>query len=136
MRTRGILFLIALSSMLILTTVASAHIPIVPDDGDTLATATEIVEPWKSWFYYTEISPGGVHYYKFDATEDERIRFMLNLPLPEGDRGFNPSFIFMGPGLTDQGTPPVSIEIPSGAGVMVIEPTTLEPEFEGLKTAA
>jgi hypothetical protein len=56
---------------------------------------------------------------------------MVNIPLFEGDRGFIPSFILMGPGIINQGTPDASIEVPSGAGVMVIEPTTLEPEFEG-----
>jgi len=108
-----------------------AHIPIVPDDGTSLATATEIIDPWKSWFYYTELSSGEAHYYKFDASTDERIRFMLNIPIFEGERGFTPTFILMGPGIPDQGTPDASIEIPSGAGVMVIEPSTLEPEYEG-----
>ena len=37
----------------------------------------------------------------------------------------------MGPGITYQGTPPVLIEIPSGSGVMVIDPSALEPEYEG-----
>lgn len=95
MRSRGILFIVAICSVCVFTTVASAHIPIIPDDGNTLATATEIIDPWKSWFYYTEISAGEAHYYRFEASESERIRFMLNLPLPEGDRGFNPIFIFM-----------------------------------------
>ena len=131
MKIRGNLLLVALVSVCILTVVASAHIPIAPDDSTTLATATEIIDPWKSWFYYTELSTGEAHYYRFDASEGERIRFMLNLPLEEGDRGFNPIFIFMGPGVTDIGSPPVTIEVPPGAGVMVIEPSTLEPEFEG-----
>jgi hypothetical protein len=37
----------------------------------------------------------------------------------------------MGPGVTDVGSPSVSLEIPSGAGVMVIAPAALEPEYEG-----
>jgi hypothetical protein len=37
----------------------------------------------------------------------------------------------MGPGVTNQGTPAAFLETPATGGVMVIEPTTLEPEFEG-----
>ena len=131
MRTRGIFFLAAICSICLLATMTSAHIPIVPDDGTTLATATEIIDPWKSWFYYSELGAGEVHYYTFEATANERLRFMLNVPIPEGIRGFNPTFVLMGPGITDVGSPSVSLETPSGAGVMVIEPAALEPEYEG-----
>ena len=131
MRNRVVLAVAMLVTVSLLTTSATSHIPIVPDDGTTLATATEIIDPWKSWFYYSELGSEEAHYYKFDASAGERIRFMLNIPIPEGDRGFTPVFILMGPGITDSGTPDPSIEIPSGAGVMVIESDTLEPEYEG-----
>ena len=136
MRNRGLLVLFAVVTISILVTITSAHIPIIPEDGTTLETATEIIDPWKSWFYYSELNPGESHYYSFEATAGERIRFMVNVPLFEGDRGFNPTFILMGPGITNQSTPDTSIELPSGAGVMVIEPTTLEPEFEGFTPLA
>jgi hypothetical protein len=118
-------------SLTFMVAVADAHIPIVPDDGTTLATATNIVDPWKSWFYYTDVDAGVIHYYSFEATAGERIRFMLNVPIPEGDRGFTPNLVLMGPSVTDQGTPLASLETPSGAGVMVIESSTLEAEYEG-----
>ncbi len=118
-------------SLSLLVVVADAHIPIIPDDGTTLATATEIIDPWKSWFYYSEIDAGVTHYYSFEVTAGERIRFMLNVPIPEGDSGFTPNLVLMGPGVTNQGTPPVSLEIPVGAGVMVIEASPLEAEYEG-----
>ncbi|MGD9396529.1 MAG: hypothetical protein PVJ05_08890 [Candidatus Thorarchaeota archaeon] len=118
-------------SLTFLVVVADAHIPIVPDDGTTLATATEIIDPWKSWFYYSELNPGSIHYYSFEASAGERIRFMLNVPIPEGNRGFTPNFVLMGPGVTNQGTPPASLEIPGGAGVTVIESSPLEAEYEG-----
>ena len=112
-------------------TSVSAHIPIVPEDGTTLATATEVIDPWKSWFYYSDLDAGEEHYYTFEATAGERIRFMLNVPLPEGDRGFSPGLVLMGPGVTDQGTHPAGLEIPAGAGVMVFEASALEAEYEG-----
>ena len=118
-------------SLTFLVAVADAHIPIVPNDGTTLATATEIIDPWKSWFYYSHLDAGVVHYYSFEATAGERIRFMLNVPIPEGERGFTPNLVLMSSGVTNQGAPPVSLEIPGSAGVMVIESGTLEAEYEG-----
>ena len=112
-------------------TSTDAHIPIIPEDGTTLATATEVIDPWKSWFYYSEVEAGVAHYYSFEAAAGERIRFMLNVPLPEGDAGFTPNLVLMGPGVTNQGTPPVFLETPGGAGVMVIEAGPLEAEYEG-----
>ncbi|MFW9834071.1 MAG: hypothetical protein ACFFEK_08765 [Candidatus Thorarchaeota archaeon] len=117
--------------MSFLIAVADAHIPKVPDDGTTLGTATEIIDPWKSWFYYTQLDAGEIHYYSFEATEGERVRFMLNIPIPEGDRGFTPGLVLMGPNVTDQGTHPSGLEVPVGAGVMVFTPGVLEPEYEG-----
>ncbi|MGY5853650.1 MAG: hypothetical protein RTU92_08810 [Candidatus Thorarchaeota archaeon] len=118
-------------SLSILAVTADAHIPIVPDDGTTLATATEVIDPWKSWFYYSNLDAGEMHYYSFEATEGGRIRFMLNVPIPEGDRGFTPGLVLMGPNVTDQGTHPAGLEIPVSAGVMVIEASPLEAEYEG-----
>jgi hypothetical protein len=118
-------------SLSILAVTADAHIPIVPDDGTTLATATEVIDPWKSWFYYSELETGVLHYYSFEATAGERIRFMLNVPIPEGNRGFSPGLVLMGPNVTNQGTHPTGLEIPVGAGVMVVEASPLEAEYEG-----
>ncbi len=131
MLNRRILTLGFLLSLGLFITSVNGHIPVVPDGGTTLETATEIVNPEYSWFYYTTLESGDVHYYKFEATQDERIRFMLNLPIPEGDRGFNPSLVLMGPGIIDGGVIPGSIELPVGAGIRLFEPEGLEPEYEG-----
>ncbi|MFX1561485.1 MAG: hypothetical protein ACFFBL_12920 [Promethearchaeota archaeon] len=129
---RGLFALLTITiSLTFMVVVADAHIPIVPNDGTTLATATEIIDPWKSWFYYTNLDSGVAHYYSFEASAGERIRFMLKVPIPEGDRGFTPNLVLMGPGVTNQSTPPVSLEIPVGAGIMVIESSALEAEYEG-----
>jgi len=129
---RRLLFIVTIVfSLSFLVIVADAHIPVVPADGTTLATATEVIDPWKSWFYYSEIDAGEAHYYTFEATAGERIRFMLNVPIPEGDQGFTPNLVLMGPGVTNQGTPPAFLETPPGAGIMVLEAAPLEPEYEG-----
>jgi len=122
-------------SLSLFVTLTDAHIPQVPDDGTTLATATEIIDPWRSWFYYSELDLGIPHYYTFEATAGERIRFMLNVPIPEVDRGVLPTLVLMGPGVTNQGTPPGFLEIPVGAGTMVIDPIP-HLEFEGFTPMA
>ena len=131
MNRRMLLLLTIIVSLSFVVVLADAHIPIVPDDGTTLATATEVVDPWKSWFYYSTLDAGEIHYYYFEATEGERIRFMLNVPIPEGDRGFTPGLVLMGPSVTDQGTHPTGLDVPVGAGVMVIPASPLEAEYEG-----
>jgi len=131
MNRRLVLTLAIFLSLSIMITMTDAHIPIVPDDGTTIGTATEIVDPWKSWFYYSLLDAGEIHYYSFEATEGERIRFMVNVPIPEGDRGFTPGLVLMGPNVTNQGTQPTGLEVPASAGVMVFEAGALEPEYEG-----
>ncbi|MFW9838607.1 MAG: hypothetical protein ACFFE7_13905 [Candidatus Thorarchaeota archaeon] len=131
MNRKLLLILAFFFSLSLLITITDAHIPKVPDDGTTLGTATEVIDPWKSWFYYSELDAGEIHYYSFDATEGDRIRFMLNVPIQEGDRGFTPGLVLMGPNVTDQGAHPTGLEIPVGAGVMVIPASPLEPEYEG-----
>jgi hypothetical protein len=131
MSRRVLVISVMILSLSLLVAMADAHIPVVPNDGTTIATATEIIEPWKSWFYYSALESDVPHYYSFEATAGERIRFMLNVPIPEGDRGFSPNMVLMGPGVSDQGTPPGFLEIPGGVGVMVLEADTLEAEYEG-----
>ena len=111
--------------------IVDAHIPIAPNDGTTIGTATEITDPWKSWFYYSELDAGVIHYYTFEAAEGERIRFMLNVPIPEGGRGFTPGLVLMGLNITDQGTHPTGLEVPTDVGVLVIAPSPLKAEYEG-----
>jgi hypothetical protein len=135
MNRRLLLILTLCLSLSFLVTLTDAHIPIVPNDGTTLATATEVIDPWKSWFYYSELDAGVPHYYTFEATAGERIRFMLNVPIPEVDRGVLPTLVLMGPGVTNQGTPAGFLEIPVGAGVMVFEPSP-HLEFEGFTPLA
>jgi hypothetical protein len=110
---------------------AEAHIPMSPVPGTSLETAVEIVDPWKSWFYYSTLDVDEPHYYKFEAETGERVRLMLNIPLPEGDRGFNPVMALMGPGLTSNGSLPGFVEVPPGAGVLILQPESLIPEYEG-----
>lgn len=131
MNRRVVLVLAVLLSFSFLIMVVDAHIPKVPDDGTTIGTATEIIDPWKSWFYHSQLDAGEIQYYSFEANQGERIRFMLKVPIPEGDRGVAPGLVLMGASVADQGTHPSGLEVPVGAGVIVIPPDTLEAEYEG-----
>ncbi len=73
-----------------------AHIPIVPNDGTSLDTASFVETPWKSWFYYSQLNSNEPHYYSFEAEAGDRIRLMLSIPIADGDSGFGPSVILMG----------------------------------------
>ena len=119
------LLLIGFCFMFLLVAAAEAHIPISSQPGTTLETAVEIQDPWKSWFYYSTVNVDEPHYYTFDAEAGERIRLMLNIPLPEGDRGFNPSMAFMGPGVLSNGSAPAFLEVPLGDGVTILQPEVL-----------
>lgn len=131
MTRRGLVVIASFITLLAVAGSVSAHIPIVPVGGTSLDDAVVITDPWKSWFYYSTLEADAPHYYKFNATAGERIRFMVNVPIEEGNRGLAPTFVLMGPGIADQGTPPAFLETPVTGGVMIIDATSLEPEFEG-----
>lgn len=67
MNRRLLVIFSVIISLFALVANTDAHIPIVPDDGTTIATATEVIDPWKSWFYYSELETGVLHYYSFEA---------------------------------------------------------------------
>jgi uncharacterized membrane protein YidH (DUF202 family) len=91
-------------------------------DNESLATATIISDPGKSWAIYAELHEGGeAQYYRFEASENQTILIMLHKSTSLEDETFLPSFALMGPNITSQGTAPDYLEIPQDAGVMVVE---------------
>jgi hypothetical protein len=121
-------FLVAFS--LIQTT--AAHVPLFMVGGHSLDEAVPIENPTKSWVIYSTIDEvAEPHYFYLDMQVGERIRLMLMVPIPDGDQGFRPRLALMGDGLTNMSTPPGNLEIPSGAQVMILEPESLIPEYEG-----
>jgi hypothetical protein len=102
------------------------------EGGHSLDEAVLIENPTKSWVIYSLIHEAAEpHYFYFDLPAGARIRLMLMVPIPEADIGFRPELALMGNGLTNLSTPPTYLEIPSGAEVMILEPTTPHPEYEG-----
>jgi len=115
------LLLFAICCSILIQTVL-AHAPLGTGDNESLATATVISDPGKSWAIYAELHEGGeAQYYRFEVSKDEKILIMLHKSTSSEDETFLPSFVLMGPNVTSQGTVPDYVEVPQGAGVMVVE---------------
>lgn len=116
--------LVALIVSLMIVPTASAHAPIGSGDNESLATATLVTDPIKSWAIYGELHEGGeAQYYKFDATKGQRIHLTLLTTTSAEDATFTPGIILMGPGLPSQGTVPNFVQTPAGAAVTAINGT-------------
>jgi hypothetical protein len=117
--------------LFVLPTAATAHIPI-GGGGETLETATEVVNPLNSWVAYTELHEGAEpHYFKANYSTGERIDIRLTIPMEVAETDFRPILAIMGPGLTNQSTAPDYLEIPTDAEVMVFDSEPEFTEFEG-----
>jgi len=105
---------------------ATAHAPISPGDNESLATAAEIPDPFKSWAIYAQLhehegEEPHAQYYKFNISQGQRIQIMLYKSRRSEEAAFLPSFVLIGPALVEQGTPPDFVEIPEGGQSLVVE---------------
>lgn len=99
-----------------------AHAPLKPDNNESLATATLVPEPTKSWAIYAELHEGGeAQYYRFDINEGQRIHVMLFKSTNPEDDEFLPGFVLMGPEIGEQGDVPDYVETPLGSKALVVE---------------
>ncbi len=118
-----ILILIAAFSI----TPAFGHVPVIPVGNDALSEATVVSDPAKSWAFYGHLKEAGeVQYYRFDATEGERILVSLYASTNPQERDFTPDLVLMGPGIEILDVPAVPVDVPEGEGVMVLEGRQLE----------
>ncbi len=115
-------FVLSTLACIVLAQETLAHSPLGPGDNETLATATFISDPTKSWAVYAELHEGGeAQYYGFNVTEGDRIYVMLYKSTRSEDQEFLPGFVLMGHDLVDQGEIPDYVEVPAEADVMVVE---------------
>ena len=119
MKSLSVGFLGVIFLSLLLVPAVQAHVPVTAADNEALETATFIHDPLKSWAVYGELRTGGVaNYYRVEMEQGQRLHLLLFTP--EEDV-FNPRLVVMGPGIESQGSvPAAAIEVPGGAGVMVI----------------
>ncbi len=129
MRKNALLGMLLVSLMLLVSPVL-AHTPLEPGDNEELETATVVTDPTKSWAVYAELhEEGEAQYYRLDLNDGERLKAMLYIPIAE--KGFKPNLVIMGPGISSQDTVPEYVEVPDGAGVILVEAEeTAMPEYE------
>lgn len=111
----------ALTALMVLTMpLIAAHVPQFGQGGGGLNDAREVDDPTKSWVIYTSHDGSDrVSYYKLSLKKGDRILLGLIVPAPEGQRGFSPDMVLMGPGLEDNGTVPPQVQ-ETGEGHVVI----------------
>lgn len=121
--------IVAISALivLVLTSLAgSAHSPLGTGENITLAAASEIPDPAKSWAIYSNLDEEHLaRYFMFDIAEGERIYVNLIISSGSKNAGFLPRFALMGPNLTDENVAlmPSWVErLPDdGNGIIVID---------------
>lgn len=117
-----VFFLVSALACFILVPEVLAHAPLTPGDNESLATAAFIPNPTKSWAIYAELHEGGeAQYYSFNITEGERIHVGLLKSTNPEEREFTPGLVLMGPNVKNQGDVPDYVEVPAGAGTLVME---------------
>lgn len=120
MKTLGIIVMLIVVALVLPE--ALAHAPLGVGENDSLATATIIPDPAKSWAIYSELHEGGeAQYYQFSIAEGHRIYVSLFASPESMDKGFMPVLVLMGPKIENQGVVPPYVEVPPRYGVMVVE---------------
>lgn len=104
-----------------------AHSPVDPEDGDTLATATRVDDPAKSWAIYGHLDEGGDTWY-FEMDLERGDRLYLSLLSPSQD--LVPDLIVSGKDLLSTGELPEGVDVPAGYGWVVLEGTLEPAEYE------
>ena len=117
----GAILAVLLTAVVLVPSIASAHSPLGAGDNESLATATVVPEPTKSWAIYAQLHEGGeAQYYTFDMLAGQRIYVQLFTSTAAEDANFTPSMALMGPGITRNETVPAYVEMPAGAGKVVL----------------
>lgn len=99
-----------------------AHSPLSSGDNESLDTATFIPDPNKSWAIYANLHEGGeAQYYRFETSKGQRIYVMLLKSTAVEEDDFLPGLVLMGPDISNEGAVPAYVEVPEGAGSMVVE---------------
>ncbi|MDH5688493.1 MAG: hypothetical protein OEZ48_11625 [Candidatus Bathyarchaeota archaeon] len=132
MRTRivHILFMTLLFTVCVQGSLA--HTPLKPGpDNESLETAYAVSDPTKSWAIYADLHEGGeAQYYRLDLEEGDRLRAMLYVPISENS-DFMPNLIVMGLGISSEDTVPAYVEVPDGAGTMLVTAQrSAQPSYE------
>jgi len=134
---RSAFFLLLLTAICYFLTPALAHVPVFGGEGKSPETAIRIEDPAKSRVLYGQLASEDLRYYSFNVEKGERIVLGITVPVEQGDRGFIPNLILIGPGLADEGKIPERLEVPEGSGAKVLSHSLPEsPVYEGFTPSA
>jgi hypothetical protein len=129
------IFLLAV--LYLLSPPALAHVPAFGGEGKSPETAIQIEDPTKSRVLYGHLDSDTLRYYSFKIEKGERIVLGLTIPVEQGNQGFIPNLILIGPALADGGKIPEMLEMPDGYGAKVLTSSLPEsPVYEGFTPSA
>jgi hypothetical protein len=129
------IFLLAV--LYLLSPPALAHVPAFGGEGKSPETAIQIEDPTKSRVLYGQLDSDTLRYYSFKIEKGERIVLGLTIPVEQGNQGFIPNLILIGPALADEGKIPEMLEMPDGYGAKVLSYSLPEsPVYEGFTPSA
>jgi len=122
MKAAFVLVLGMLIGTLLAVPIVQAHSPTMAGDNESVATATVISDPTKSWAVYAELHEGGeAQYYKFDISAGQTVYVQLFISTDPANGNFTPDFVLMGPGIQTNGTVPGYVEQPNGTTATVVQ---------------
>jgi hypothetical protein len=115
-----VLMVLAAMSLPFVSEAATAHSPTFPGNNTSLANATVVENPSKSWAIYSHLEEGTYQYFAVDLKAGDRLYLNLIVPTHEKGSGFQPDMIILGPFSGRNGSVPTSVDIPTGYGLTVI----------------
>ena len=118
-----IMLVLSAVSLPLITDGASAHSPAFPGNNTSLANATLVENPSKSWAIYSHLEESTVQYYVLDLKAGDRLYLNLIEPTHEKGTGSLPTMAILGPFLDRNGSLPSTVQIPPGYGWKVINST-------------
>ncbi len=99
--------------LLLISSPAMAHVPLMAGGNDFISTAMHISDPGKSWAIYGVLEPDVVQYYSFDMELGERIYLKLQKSADPEEKDFQPNLVLLGPGLEPSGQLPDDVVLPA-----------------------
>lgn len=117
---RNVRWLALLALVVLAAPIAAAHVVVVAGPGDSLANATALPSPPARVF--DELAPsGGLHYYKLDLGAGATARVRLAAGVGAfADPTSKPLVLIAGPGLPNDTFVPPGVDVPDGAGQIVL----------------
>ena len=104
---------IVLLIVLLLPSLAMAHVPLMAGGNENISSALHISDPGKSWAIYGILKPEMVQYYSFDRELGERLYLMLLRSTDLKDNDFQPNLVLIGPGVKSSGQLSKNVVLPA-----------------------